>query len=50
MECFAPFGFDLDLSKLFQQAESMHEPSLKDPEMECFAQYGGDMNFIGYLS
>jgi hypothetical protein len=37
MECFAPSGGDLDLSKLLQQAETMHEPSLKDPKMECFA-------------
>jgi hypothetical protein len=49
MECFAPFGGDLDLSKLLQQAETMHEPSLEDPEMECFAQCGGDMDFYRLL-
>jgi hypothetical protein len=33
------------LSKLHQQAETMHEPSLEDPDLECFAQCGGDMDF-----
>ena len=27
----------------------MHEPSLEDPKMECFAQYGGDMDFYWLL-
>ena len=37
IECFAPSRDDLDLSKLLQQAETMHEPSMEDLEMECFA-------------
>jgi hypothetical protein len=49
MECFAPFGDDLDLSKLLQHAKTMHEPSLEDPKMECFAQCGGDMDFYRLL-
>jgi hypothetical protein len=43
IECFAPFGDDLDFSKLLQQVETMHELSMEDPEIECFAQCGGDM-------
>ena len=27
----------------------MHEPSLEDPEMECFTQCGGDMDFYRLL-
>ena len=46
---FCTYRGDLDLSKLLQQAETMHEPSLEDPEMECFAQCGGDMHFYRLL-
>jgi hypothetical protein len=27
----------------------MHEPSIADPEMECFAQHGEDMDYEGVL-
>jgi hypothetical protein len=27
----------------------MHEHSIEDPEMECFAQHGEDMDFKGLL-
>jgi hypothetical protein len=53
MECFAPAGGDLDLSKLFQHNEPMskpmYEPSLDDLEMECFAQCGGNIDFYRLL-
>jgi hypothetical protein len=27
----------------------MHGPSIEDPEMECFAQHGEDMDYKGFL-
>jgi hypothetical protein len=44
MECFAPFGGHLDLSKPLQHDEPMYELSLEDPVFECFAQVGGNID------
>jgi hypothetical protein len=49
--CFALSGDDLDFSKLLQQAETMHEPSMEDPEIECFLlSVEETWTLIGYLS
>jgi hypothetical protein len=37
-ECFDQFGYDLDLDKLLDHADTFSEPSLKDPSGEHFDQ------------
>jgi hypothetical protein len=39
IECFTQDFDDLDLDRLIRPA--LHEPSLEDPDMECFAPSGG---------
>jgi hypothetical protein len=39
IECFTQDYDDLDLDRLIRQ--DLHEPSLEDPDMECFAPSGG---------
>jgi hypothetical protein len=39
IECFTQDSDDLDLDRLIRP--DLHEPSLEDPDMECFAPSGG---------
>jgi hypothetical protein len=39
IECFTQYSDDLDLDRLIRP--DLHEPSLEDPDMECFALSGG---------
>jgi hypothetical protein len=39
LACFAQDSDDLDLDRL--PRPDLHEPSLEDPDMECFAPSGG---------
>jgi hypothetical protein len=41
IECFTQDTDDLDLDRLVRP--DLHEPSLKDPDMECFAPSGGNL-------
>jgi hypothetical protein len=39
IECFTQDSDDLDLDRLIRP--DLHEPNLEDPDMECFASFGG---------
>ena len=41
IECFTSDHDDLDFDRMIKQEDDLHEPSLKDPDMECFAPSGG---------
>jgi hypothetical protein len=44
MECFAPSGGHFESSEPLQHDEPMYELSLEHLELECFTQFGGNID------
>ena len=49
IEYFTQEEDDLDFDRLIEQDDMSYEPSIEDPKIECFAQCGGNIDFIVYL-